>query len=216
MSQISLSRIFFGSLLGASLLVFIASVIVTAGIHETRVRAKELIAVGPIASPELPSFDPHPSQDAINYAMNLFAIEIPENVRGPFFTPKLADRGLTMRRGVLSDAIVYIGPEAFSSWALLGSTLAHEIEIHGRQNFLAIHFQNLSGFDGTGIAEREAYSYELFHADRFGLSSYERDLIRSTMTYFYPEQENLLVQKFAPIRFWVDRMSATSLVKLKF
>ncbi|MEI6832908.1 MAG: hypothetical protein WCL28_02860 [bacterium] len=211
MGKISFARIFVGSLLGSLLLVLIAVGIVSIGVKESQARANQLKNNVTDAVAELPYGDPEIGQAAINTALNAFGIQIPKNVKGPFFSEKLEDRGLTLKRGVMADSIVYIGPEAFSSWSLLGSTLAHEIEIHCRQNFLAIHFQNISGFDGTGIAEREAYSYELHQAERFGLSEYERDLIRSTMAYFYPERENRLAQKLAPIKFWVDRLSATRL-----
>lgn len=213
MTQISLGRIFVGSLVGSLLLFLIAVGIVSVGIKESQARANQLKTNVVNLAPELPFGEPEPGQDAINAALSAFGIQTPKNVKGPFFSAKLEDRGLTLKRGVMSDSIVYIGPEAFSSWPLLGSTLAHEIEIHCRQNFLAIHFQNISGFDGTGFAEREAYNYELHQADRFGLSDYERDLIKSTMAYFYPERENRLVQQLAPIKFWLDRLSATSLGK---
>ena len=216
MSQISLGRILLGSLLGSMILVLVAAGVISLGVKESQARANQLKHSEVRPSADVPYGDPQLGQDAINMAIDLFEIQIPKNVKGPFFSSKLEDRGLTLRRGVLSDAIVYIGPEAFSSWSLLGSTLAHEIEIHCRQNFLAIHFQNLSGFDGTGMAEREAYNYELHQAERFGLSAYERDLIRSTMSYFYPEQENRLVQQLAPIRFWLDRLSAAGLGKPVF
>jgi hypothetical protein len=186
------------------------------GIKESQARANQLKSNFVTSAPDLPVGEPELGQASINIALSAFGIEIPKNVKGPFFSAKLEDRGLTLKRGVVSDSVVYIGPEAFSSWSLLGSTLAHEIEIHCRQNFLAIHFQNIAGFDGTGLAEREAYNYELHQADRFGLSDYERDLIKSTMVYFYPEQENRLVQQLAPIKFWLDRLSATSLGKPLF
>jgi len=216
MSQISLTRIFLGSLVGSLVLVLVGVGIVFLGFKEAQARANQLKSNFVNSAPELPAGEPELGQASINVALIAFGIEIPRNVKGPFFSAKLEDRGLTLKRDVDSDSVVYIGPEAFSSWSLLGSTLAHEIEIHCRQNFLAIHFQNISGFDGTGLAEREAYNYELLQADRFGLSEYERDLIKSTMFYFYPERENRLVQQLAPIRFWLDRLSATRLGKPVF
>jgi hypothetical protein len=213
MMQISLFRIFLGSLAGFMVLILLAGGIVTAGVYQSNARASEREIKGLSQVSEIPTGVPALGQEALSVAMDIFAIDLPRNVKGPFYSPKLEDRGLTVKRGAISDAVVYIGPEAFSSWALLGSTLAHEIEIHGRQNFLAIHFQNLAGFDGTGMAEREAYGYELHQAERFGLNQYERELIHSTMSYFYPEKQNRLVQRFAPIKFWLDRLAANQLGK---
>jgi len=213
MGQISPVRVFLGASAGALLLLLFAVGVVLHGIKESEQRASEFNSLN--SSPTKITFigKPEINQRSIDIAMKLYAIRLPENVKGPFLSPSLEDRGLTVRKGVLSAAYVYVGPEAFTSWSLLGSTLAHEIEIHCRQNFLAIHFQNLSGFDGTGQAEREAYSYELLNADRFGLGQYDRDLIKSTMAYFYPRRENVLVEKLDPLRFWLDRLSASSFAK---
>jgi hypothetical protein len=209
MEHFSIPRVFLGIFIGLFLLASFGATVVFYGIKEAEVRAAEMNAVGFRYKPVQLAGEPSPSQSDINQALEAFDIRIPKNVKGPFFSSKLEDRGLTIRKGVMSDAVVYVGAEAFSSWALLGSTLAHEIEVHCRQNFLAIHFQNISGFDGTGHAEREAYGYELAHAERFGLTVYERDLISSTMMYFYPKRQNQFVQKLEPIRFWLDRLAAS-------
>lgn len=208
MERFSLRRIFVGIFVGVVLLTFIAAGVVLIEFYQSEARAQELQNDSFVRPAPLPDGTPVVGQEAIKLAMNIFGIQTPRNVKGPFFSARLEDRGLTVKKGAVGDAVVYIGPEAFSSWALLGSTLAHEIEVHCRQNFLAIHFKNLSGFDGTGAAEREAYMYELMSAERFGLDSYERELISSTMMYFYPKHENRFVKKLAPIRFWLDRLSA--------
>lgn len=214
MEHFSIPRVFFGIFIGLFLLASFGATVVFYGVKEAEVRAAEMGAGALRFRPVELAGAPSPSQSDINEALEAFDIQIPENVKGPFFSSKLEDRGLTIRKGVMSDAVVYVGAEAFSSWALLGSTLAHEIEVHCRQNFLAIHFQNISGFDGTGYAEREAYGYELAHAERFGLTVYERDLISSTMMYFYPKRQNQFVQKLEPIRFWLDRLAASSFGKV--
>src|SRR5690606_25474533 len=82
-----------------------------------------------------------------------------------------------------------IGPSAFASWALLGSTLAHEIEVHCHQNFTLIRLFDIAGWEGTENAEREAYAHELAHADRFGLTSDDRYSIAQTLQYYYPERK---------------------------
>ncbi len=214
MEHFSIPRIFLGIFIGLFMLAIFAAGVVFYGVKESELRAAEMNSAGVRFKSVQLSGEPAPTQSDINEALEAFEIKIPKNVKGPFFSSKLEDRGLTIRKGVLSDAVVYVGADAFSSWALLGSTLAHEIEVHCRQNFLAIHFQNISGFDGTGYAEREAYGYELAHAERFGLTHYERDLISSTMMYFYPKRQNQFVQKLEPIRFWLDRLAATSFGKV--
>jgi len=217
MSLYSLKNVTLGICLGLFGLVSAAIFTVFHSLAEMKSRAEAQISSQHASAPlSLPVGRPEVGQRSIDIAMKLYAITIPEHVKGPFYSQELEDRGLTMRRGIASDAVVYIGKEAFSSWALLGSTLAHEIEVHCRQNFLAIHFQNLSGFDGTGLAEREAYRYELAHADRFGLQQYDRELISSTVAFFYPEQENMYVQKFAPLKLWLDRLSANGFGKRAF
>ena len=209
MEHFSIPRVFLGIFIGLFLLASFGATVVFYGVKEAEVRAAEMSPAVLRFKPVQLAGEPSPSQSDLNQALEAFNIRIPKNVKGPFFSSKLEDRGLTIRKGVMSDAIVYVGADAFSSWALLGSTLAHEIEVHCRQNFLAIHFQNISGFDGTGHAEREAYGYELAHAERFGLTVYERDLISSTMMYFYPKRQNQFVQKLEPIRFWLDRLAAS-------
>lgn len=213
MEHVSIPRLFLGVFIGLFLLVLFGASVVFYGVKESEARAAEMSSAITRFKPVQFVGGPSPSQSDINQALEAFEIKIPKNVKGPFFSSELDDRGLTIRKGIMSDAVVYVGPEAFSSWGLLGSTLAHEIEVHCRQNFLAIHFQNISGFDGTGYAEREAYGYELAHAERFGLSVYERDLISSTMVYFYPKRQNQFVQKLEPIRFWLDRLAASGFGK---
>jgi hypothetical protein len=201
-----------GMLLGLFVSLSIGGAIVAHGAYEANARLKETASIRQAPSNvNLPAGRPVIGQAAIEFAMRAFAIKMDsDSITGPFYDSSLEDRGMTLRRGLASPAVVMIGREAFASWGLLGSTLAHEIEVHCRQNFLAIHLQNLAGFDGTGAAEREAYRYELVNAERFGLGHYDRELIRSTMTYFYPEQENNLARRFVPVRAWLDRMSASS------
>ena len=83
-----------------------------------------------------------------------------------------------------------IGPAAFASWSLLGSTLAHELEVHCRQNFTLIRMQDLMGAQGTLKAERDAYAHELAHAERFNLSKIERMNIQATMDFYYPKENS--------------------------
>jgi hypothetical protein len=167
----------------------------------------------PVAPPQrLPT----PSQEDIDLALALFSIERPRHLSDPLFDPELTDRGLTMGSTFHGPQSVSIGPAAFGSWALLGSTLAHEIEVHGQQNFFRIVFEDefygaistwtRGGFAlagsaleaegqpkcadcGTLRAEREAYEYEIANAARFGLDAHEVSLIRQVMDTYYPEPD---------------------------
>jgi len=139
---------------------------------------------------QAPSEQPAYSQKSIDLAMQLFAIEVPSSAKPPIFDPNLRDRGITARRGWSGKAEVRIGPAAFSSWGLLGSTLAHEIEIHCGQSFFMISMLDAIGLDGTSLAEREAYLHELQHAPRFNLTEIDQRLIAETLDYYYPEPSN--------------------------
>lgn len=170
------------------------------------VQGMQVVQVSP------PSRPPVPGQEDLEIAMALFSIATPRGVAAPLFDPDLDDRGLTTGATFFGMKEVSIGPAAFSSWAVLGSTLGHEIEVHGRQSFgrIALYdkfqpfLQKVStlGLDfilpqkrgeltselgfGTWAAEREAYQYELNHATRFGLSEIEVRLIRQVMNTYYP------------------------------
>ena len=146
------------------------------------------------------------SQESVDLALVLYGIEIPGSAEHPLLDPKLSDRGLTTRATFLEKALVTVGPAAFSSWALLGSTLAHELEIHCEQNFLAIYFMDLAGLDGTGAAERQAYAHELTDAVRFGLDSDDSHLIADTMEYYYPENGGGAPRLMSPaVRNWLAK-----------
>lgn len=136
-----------------------------------------------------PDSTPAYNNESIEVAMAMYGVQIPSNVATPYFDAKLEDRGLTIKRAWHKDTEVKIGPAAFSSWSLLGSTLAHELEVHCRQNFFMISLLDRFGFDGTSIAERQAYKHELIMADRFGLSDQDRAFIVDTVQYYYPLDE---------------------------
>ena len=135
----------------------------------------------------LPDSPPQQDQEAINLAMVAYNIKSSRNMRWPEFDENMRDRGLTVRGPWLQDSYVAVGPAAFDSWALLGSTLGHEIEVHCEQNFPLITLMDFIGLGGTIAAERQAYVYELANSRRFGLAEYDRSLVEATMTYYYPE-----------------------------
>lgn len=134
----------------------------------------------------IPAGIPRMSQDSLYQAISIYNIRIPHGVTFPEYDAELQDRGLTSLNPWTKKFTVKIGPAAFQSWSLLGSTLAHEFEVHCNQSFLWIHMQDLVGMEGTNQAEREAYAYELKNADRFGLNQGEVAMIQETVDYYYP------------------------------
>ena len=215
MNRLSTKRIAICVGLGLALFFGAAAIVLAHSVVETSLREKENSArLGAQAMSDFTqTSSPEFSEKSIAKALALYGIQLPRNVRGPFISKELEDRGVTIREGLNEKLVVYIGRDAFSSWALLGSTLGHEIEVHCRQNFLAIHLQNLAGFDGTGAAEREAYKYELSHAGRFGLNQDDREFIKNAAEYFYPQQQGFFVQKFMPVKIWLDRLSANAFIR---
>ena len=78
-----------------------------------------------------------------------------------------------------------IGDEAFASAARLGSTIAHEVEVHvNRQIAKGISYPSTDE-QGTLIQEVEAYDYELAGTDRFGLSADELKLLKQRRASYY-------------------------------
>ena len=164
----------------------------------------------------VPQEQPPQDQESIDTAMVLFSIKTPPTVDGPTFDYSLGDRGLTTGGLVLPQKRVTVGPAAFTSWSVLGSTLAHEIEVHVPQSFFMVVAEDhitrwqiesrriigrafprfapsakeLFENDGTWKAERDAYMHEIKNAKRFGLSQEELASIWRVMDYFYPAAQN--------------------------
>lgn len=133
-----------------------------------------------------PSTKPPMTQESIDIALEMFGIEIPLEAIAPRLDMNLEDRGLTTLSGWGKKLEVTVGPAAFTSWAMLGSTLAHELEVHCRQNFALIRMKDMLGLEGTMQAEREAYMHELANSERFHLKESDQSNIRATMEYYYP------------------------------
>ena len=53
------------------------------------------------------------------------------------------DRGMIISAWSNKNAKIHIAQPAFSSWAILNSTIAHEAEVHSSQSFLAIGLLDL-------------------------------------------------------------------------
>jgi hypothetical protein len=102
---------------------------------------------------------------------------------------KLKDRGQTRWHG--NTITVVVGPTAFSSWSVLGSTLAHEIEVHAHQNIRMIRLGEAFGLPAIRWAETNAYRYEINNARRFGLTRNEVQSIKNTLSNFlYSDQDS--------------------------
>lgn len=134
-----------------------------------------------------PQNPPELSQDSIDLAMVMFGIKLSPGAAYPRFERDLVDRGVTVKSNFLDHNRVGIGPAAFRSWGLLGSTLAHELEVHCEQSFLAVWFLDWMGLGGTELAERHAYLHEIKNKKRFGLKGSEVAMIAETLDFYYPD-----------------------------
>ena len=117
---------------------------------------------------------PLPGNEAIYEAIKRYLIEVPtdaiivynsERTERAITIPPLGDNG---------GVFVILGPGAFTSWALLGSTLGHELEVHARQNIS--YAQDRTERDlpgGLFLIEVEAYLYEIKNKERFGTTEDE-------------------------------------------
>ena len=162
--------------------------------------AAQVDATAPVGPPQV-------TQESIDLAMRIYGIEIPSSADSPILDTGMQDRGLTTRSPFMDKAKVTIGPAAFSSWALLGSTIAHEVEVHCQQNFLAIYLMDLVGLDGTGTAERQAYVHELTNAHRFGTAHEDTRMIADTVSFYYPEEQGsrTISALSIPVKAWLAR-----------
>ena len=142
-----------------------------------------------VFAPVSMSSKPELSDASIWLAVKRYNIKLPPNLKSLSLDRKLSDRGSTaLRYSLLSDlspARVTIGPAAFDSWGKLGSTIAHELEIHCLQSPGRISFIELIGGNGVNWAEEVAYLHEIKNAKRFGLSANEVADIKETLTMFH-------------------------------
>lgn len=139
----------------------------------------------------LPDSVPSINQASVDLAMALFSIDKYPEMLPPKLDKNLEHRGITSKQGMNDMVEVAIGPAAFTSWGLLGSTLAHEVEVHVKQSFFLIWLLDELGLDGTGIAERQAYGFELDHARRFSLGNEDKFSINDTMNFYYPIEHGM-------------------------
>ncbi len=160
-------------------------------------------------SVNFPKEKPEMNQENIDLAMALFSIQKNSNTLHPLLYSEMQLRGLTVGESFSLQREVYIGNMAFDSWGILGSTLAHEIEVHSNQSFLKIELLNYldnlkiipkylfaKAFNhkiehsntnlinsGTFSAEKEAYEYEINSQIRFNLTNSEIYQIKYTLEH---------------------------------
>jgi hypothetical protein len=120
--------------------------------HVTSNNASKMNRSGPhpiSLQPKIPQI----SQESINKAILAFHIDVPAYVNQPILDHTLEDRGITTGAVLGRMREVKIGPAAFSSWAVLGSTLAHEIEVHAKQSFIKITAQDEWSSAKSGVLQ---------------------------------------------------------------
>lgn len=103
--------------------------------------------------------------DAIYKALDVYGIDA-SHVTELTYVPELGAAA-----EMFTDGRVRVGDGAFKSAAWLGSTLAHEIEVHLNGQFLAGRWY--TGPMGSNVHHVEAYDHEIANATRFGLSKEE-------------------------------------------
>lgn len=117
-------------------------------------------------------------QAAIEEALRHYEINY-VGVQSVSYDPSLDAHGSTSRNGV-----VRIGPGAFDySPGWLGSTLAHEIEVHFRLQ--AQRGRWWTDPQGFALQEVQAYDYDLSNAARFSLSTSEIRVLKETRAFYF-------------------------------
>jgi hypothetical protein len=138
-------------------------------------------------------------QEAIQLAIEVYGINTTHVNGAAKYDPTMGDEGSTNR-----FAEVKIGPAAFTTAGWLGSSIAHEEEVHAlqaeekrfyvREPLLGSHldFGPLQVKYGSlrvspvgwALNELEAYNYELRHATSFGLNAAEVAALNRQITTF--------------------------------
>lgn len=129
---------------------------------------------------------PSISQESIRFAYASYGLLDTRADKTVSINIDLEARGITKHNSYGGDAEVSLGSEAFESWQVLASTLAHEVEVHVNQNPFIIWIEDLLFETGTIRAERAAYNHEIRFASRFGLHAFNQDAIQETRDHFYP------------------------------
>ena len=120
-------------------------------------------------------------QEAIDKAIKDYGIDV-SNTKGVTYDPTVSGEAETS-----SDGTVRVGDDAFASPGWLGSSLAHETEVH--VNKQAEKGNWYLGAQGTALQEVEAYDHEIANAKKFGLTDTEIKELEKRRSSHYDELE---------------------------
>jgi len=124
---------------------------------------------------------------AIHAALAAWGIDT-SNVKYIIYDPNCTDYANTSKRGVVT-----VGPAALGDAGLLGTTLAHEIEVH--LNIQAAGGTWHKSSMGRNLNEVQAWDYELKNSSRFGLSSDQISEIQQARTDYYNQLNSYYQQR---------------------
>jgi hypothetical protein len=130
-------------------------------------------------------------QSAIRRAIATYRIDVSRLHLGVSYSPHgdMRDREGATYLDEDGTVRVEIGDEAFASAARLGSTIAHEVEVHvNRQIAKGVYYPSTDE-QGTLIQEVEAYDHELASKDRFELGADELKLLKQRRASYYRRLE---------------------------
>ncbi len=116
-------------------------------------------------------------QDAIDEAIKVYNIDTSKTTSVKY------DSSVSGEAVTTSDGKVSVGDDAFRDPAWLGSSVAHETEIHVSEQAKKGNWYN--GTQGTAIQEVEAYDHEIANGERFGTSEENmKDLKKRRKKYY--------------------------------
>jgi hypothetical protein len=124
---------------------------------------------------------------AVQRALATYGIDTRAVTAGVHYSPQgnMRDReGATLvdRDGTLR---VLVGDGAFRSAAWLGSSIAHEVEVHVNRQIAQGRYARGGDETSAAIEEIEAYDHELASDRRFGLDASERRSLAARRAAFY-------------------------------
>lgn len=135
------------------------------------------------------SYEVTGSSDEINFALEVYGIKS-SHVDKISFDENLYSRG---EYNVVTNE-VSIGPAALVSWGVLGSTLIHEVEVHGNQGIdkkILLGWQEkLLGKSSLAALEIEAYESEVRNSHRLGVHIIDLNGIKYHLQEFKNELKN--------------------------
>ena len=142
---------------------------------------------GEMRAPDLARRSARLKQTAIDHAIVTYGINVRAVPMGVHYAPhgRMRDReGATIldRDGTVR---VQIGDLAFASAGWLGSTIAHEVEVHVNRQIAMGRHAPASDEEGASIEEIEAYDFEIANQARFGVQPDEEKLVHRRRMAFY-------------------------------